>query len=68
MRAHHAPITLNRLNDRHTREMVAGVVTRTALVPDLIDAVVKGTDGVPLFAEELTRLIVEGEGRSMLRE
>jgi predicted ATPase len=48
--------------------MVAGVVTRTALVPDLIDAVVKGTDGVPLFAEELTRLIVEGEGRSMLRE
>jgi predicted ATPase len=37
------------------------VVTRTALAPDLIDAVVKRTDGVPLFAEELTRLIVEGD-------
>ena len=62
MRAHHAQVTLNRLNDRHTREMVAGVAARAALTPDLIDAVVKRTDGVPLFAEELTRLILEGEG------
>ena len=68
MRAHHAQVTLNRLNDRHTREMVAGVAARAALTPDLIDAVVKRTDGVPLFAEELTRLILEGEGRSAARE
>src|SRR5262249_52446473 len=31
MRAHHAQITLNRLNKRHTREMIAGVVARSAL-------------------------------------
>ena len=31
MRAHHAQITLNRLSDRHTREMVAGVAARSAL-------------------------------------
>src|SRR5215472_2063529 len=68
MRAHHAQITLNRLNDRHTREMVASVVARAALAQDLIDAVVKRTDGVPLFAEELTRLLLEGEGRSAVRE
>ena len=30
MRAHHAQITLNRLNDRHTRAMVAGVVAHAA--------------------------------------
>ena len=68
MRAHHAQITLNRLNERDTREMVAGVVAREALAQELIDAVVKRTDGVPLFAEELTRLILEGAGRSVVRE
>jgi predicted ATPase len=55
-RAYHAEITLNRLNDRSTREMVSGVVARAGLPQDLIDAVVKRTDGVPLFAEELTPL------------
>jgi len=68
MRAHHAQITLNRLNNRHTREMIAGVVARSALAPDLIDAVVQRTDGVPLFAEELTRLILEGDARSVVRD
>lgn len=68
MRSHHAQITLNRLNDRHTREMVAGVASRAALAKDLIDAVVKRTDGVPLFAEELTRLILEGHEQSAARE
>jgi class 3 adenylate cyclase/tetratricopeptide (TPR) repeat protein len=68
MRAHHAQITLNRLSDRQTREMVAGVAARSALTKDVIDTVVKRTDGVPLFAEELTRLIMEGDGRSIARE
>jgi len=68
MRAHHAQITLNRLNDRDTRDMVAGVVARAALAQDLIDSVVRRTDGVPLFAEELTRLILERDGRSVVRE
>ena len=68
MRAYHARITLSRLNDRHTREMVTGVVARAALAQDLIDAVVKRTDGVPLFAEELTRLILDGDGRSAAHE
>jgi len=68
MRAHHAQITLNRLSDRQTREMVAGVAARSALAKDMIDTVVKRTDGVPLFAEELTRLILEGDGHSVARE
>jgi len=68
MRAHHAQLTLSRLNDRDTREMVARIVTHTALAQDVIDTVVKRTDGVPLFAEELTRLLLEGDGRSVTRE
>jgi class 3 adenylate cyclase/tetratricopeptide (TPR) repeat protein len=67
-RAYHAEITLNRLNDRSTREMVSGVVARAGLPQALIDAVVKRTDGVPLFAEELTRLILEGDHRSIAHE
>ena len=66
LRAHHAQVTLNRLNDRDIREIVAGVVSRAALAGDVIDTVVKRTDGVPLFAEELTRLILEG--RSVAHE
>src|SRR5262249_54571272 len=68
MRAYHAQITLSRLSEDDTREMVARVVAQTALARDLIDTVVKRTDGVPLFAEELTRLILEGDGRSVARE
>jgi len=68
MRAHHAQINLSRLNDRQTREMVAGVAARVALAKEVIDNVVRRTDGVPLFAEELTRLIMEGDGRSVARE
>jgi class 3 adenylate cyclase/tetratricopeptide (TPR) repeat protein len=64
MRAYHAQVTLTRLNDQDTREMIAGVVAREALAPDLVDAVVRRTDGVPLFAEELTRLMLEGDSRS----
>ncbi|MGH7813751.1 MAG: AAA family ATPase [Candidatus Binataceae bacterium] len=68
MRSHHAQITLNRLNDRQTREMIAGVAARSTLAGDVIDAVVKRTDGVPLFAEELTRLMLDGDGRAVAHE
>lgn len=68
MRSHHAQITLNRLNDRQTREMVAGVAARVALSEEVIATVVKRTDGVPLFAEELTRLMVDGDGRAVAHE
>lgn len=67
-RSHHVHITLNRLNERDTREMIAGVVARAAMAEGMIDAVVKRTDGVPLFAEELTRLILEGDARSAGQE
>jgi class 3 adenylate cyclase/tetratricopeptide (TPR) repeat protein len=67
-RAHHVQITLRRLNDTQTREMVMGVVARVALSSSVIDAVVKRSDGIPLFTEELTRLMLEGDGRSIARE
>ena len=68
MRVHHAQITLNRLDQRQTLELVAAVTSRAGVTRELIDAVVNRTDGVPLFAEELTRLLLEGDGRSVVKD
>jgi class 3 adenylate cyclase/tetratricopeptide (TPR) repeat protein len=63
MRAHCAEMTLSRLSDVETRALIAGFVDRAALSREVVDTLVKRTDGVPLFAEELTRLVLEGELR-----
>jgi class 3 adenylate cyclase/tetratricopeptide (TPR) repeat protein len=68
LRAHHAQITLNRLNDRQTREIIAGVAARAGLLRDVVEGLVKRTDGVPLFAEELTRLMLDTQRQSGARE
>src|SRR5207244_11019667 len=62
LRAHHTLLTLSRLPRKHVREMVARVAARTALPKALEDAVVTRTDGVPLFVEELTKVVVEAGG------
>jgi class 3 adenylate cyclase/tetratricopeptide (TPR) repeat protein len=64
MRSHHAQISLNQLNERHVREMITRVA---ALPPAMIDAVARRTTGVPLFVEELTRLVAE-RGQEATRE
>ncbi len=64
MRAHHSQIALNRPDDRQTRELVASVVARAGLLKEVIERVIDRTDGVPLFAEELTQLILDSDGRT----
>jgi predicted ATPase len=59
LRAHHTQITLNRLSARKVREMIALVAARNALVSDTVDVVIERTGGVPLFVEELTRVVLE---------
>jgi predicted ATPase/class 3 adenylate cyclase len=61
-RSHHAQLMLNRLNSRDTRELVSGVFSRAGLAQEVIDAVTARADGVPLFAEELSRLMVDRDG------
>jgi len=58
-RAHHLQLTLNRLSDREVREMVAGIAANMTLKRDIVDAVVHRSTGVPLFVEELTRLVLD---------
>ena len=61
-RSHHTRITLAGLASRPMRALVDALVARAGMDGQVADAVVRRADGVPLFAEELTRLILDGEG------
>ncbi len=64
MRSHHAHLALNRLNERQTRDMVSMLVARSGLAAAAIEGVVRRTDGVPLFAEELARLLFSKDAKT----
>ena len=59
MRSHHATISLAPLDRAQVREMVIELSARHALARDVVDDVAARTGGVPLFVEEVTRLLLE---------
>ena len=59
IRSHVSHFTLTRLSTRHVRALVAGLTKGNALPEPLFDQVVAKTDGVPLFVEELTKMVIE---------
>jgi class 3 adenylate cyclase/predicted ATPase len=59
MRAHHATIALAPLDRAQVRDMIAELSARHALSPEVVDNVAARTGGVPLFVEEVTRLLLE---------
>jgi predicted ATPase len=52
-------IPLSRLAPEQTQEMVVQVARNTTLPPEVFQQVVDKTDGVPLFVEELTKMVIE---------
>jgi predicted ATPase len=58
-RAHLTQVTLNRLPRRQAAELTGRVAQGKALPPEVIEQVVAKTDGVPLFVEELTKMVLE---------
>lgn len=52
-------LTLSRLATADVRRVVAGACGDHALPDDVVAAIVARTDGVPLYVEELTRMLVE---------
>lgn len=62
MRSHHAQITLGRLDKHQIHQMVAPVISEGGLQLDIVAGVVERADGVPLFAEELARLMLDTHG------
>ena len=59
MRSHHGIISLAPLDRAHVRQMVGEIASRHALSNDVVEWVSERTGGVPLFVEEVTRLILE---------
>ena len=59
MRSHHGTISLAPLDRRQVRDMVAELSARHALPRDVVEDVAARTGGVPLFVEEVTRLLLD---------
>jgi predicted ATPase len=62
IRSHHGTISLAPLDRSQVRDMVAGLSARHALPQEVIEDVAARTGGVPLFVEEVTRLLLERGG------
>jgi class 3 adenylate cyclase len=58
-RSHHSMISLSPLDRQQVRHMVGEISARHALPKDVVDGVTERTGGVPLFVEEVTRLLLE---------
>ena len=59
MRSHHSTISLAPLDRDQVRQMVAELAARHALPKEVVEGVTERTGGVPLFVEEVTRLLLE---------
>ncbi len=60
-RSHMTPITLNRLERLQMEAMVTHLVGGKVLPTEVMQHVVSKTDGVPLFVEELTKMLLESD-------
>ncbi|MBI4233202.1 MAG: hypothetical protein HY686_02040, partial [Chloroflexi bacterium] len=58
-RSHLTQVTLSRLTRRQAADMVGRVARGKALPGEGVEQVVVRTDGVPLFVEELTKMVLE---------
>jgi predicted ATPase len=64
-RAHLMQITVPRLPLRQAVEVIRQVAHSKPLPPEIVEQIVAKTDGVPLFVEELTKMVLES---SLLQE
>src|SRR5262249_15700317 len=58
-RSHLTHVTLKRLPRRQAAEMTDRVAHSKGLPPEVVEQIVAKTDGVPLFVEELTKMVLE---------
>jgi TOMM system kinase/cyclase fusion protein len=58
-RAHLTQVTVHRLPRRQAVEVLHQVAHGKTLPPEVVEQIVAKTDGVPLFVEELTKMVLE---------
>jgi predicted ATPase/class 3 adenylate cyclase len=62
-RSHHSTISLSPLDRHQVKDMVGELASRHTLPKEVVEGVAERTGGVPLFVEEVTRLLLErGDG------
>ena len=61
-------LTLNRLAARETAAIIADLVGTGRLPTDVIAEIIERTDGIPLFAEEMTKAVLEAENEDAARQ
>ena len=59
---HVTALTINRLTEREIGAMIDRVVGNKLLPANIRQDIIERTDGVPLFAEEMTKAVLEAEG------
>ncbi len=59
LRSHHSVISLSPLDRADVAQMVGELAARRALSQEVVEGVSERTGGVPLFVEEVTRLLLE---------
>jgi tetratricopeptide (TPR) repeat protein len=59
LRSHHSVIALSPLDRVHVAQMVGELASRHALSEEVVEGVSERTGGIPLFVEEVTRLMLE---------
>jgi class 3 adenylate cyclase/tetratricopeptide (TPR) repeat protein len=59
LRSHHSVVSLTPLNELQVQRMVAEIASRHALSTEAVKGVHERAGGVPLFIEEVTRLLLE---------
>jgi predicted ATPase len=59
IRSHLTQITLSRLGSRQVEQMVAHLTHGKAFPSEVLQQVIDKTDGVPLFVEELIKMVLE---------
>jgi predicted ATPase len=59
LRSHHSLIALSPLDRAGVAQMVGEISSRHALSKEVVEGVSERTGGVPLFVEEVTRLLLE---------
>jgi predicted ATPase/class 3 adenylate cyclase len=61
-RPHVTTLTLNRLGEREIAAMIDRVSGNKPLAASIRQDIIQRTDGIPLFAEEMTKAVLEAEG------
>ncbi|MDH3245577.1 MAG: AAA family ATPase, partial [Saprospiraceae bacterium] len=63
--SHITPIILNKLESESSREIIRSTAMNKALPEEIVKQIILKTDGIPLFVEELTKMVL---GSDMLAE